>query len=81
MNKAISPGEARLLWGLMPADCKTALAQIHATGRVAESRAEILLEAEAGLKRLGPTHTNLDAICALELAAEKWLAQHPQPGA
>ena len=79
MNKSISPGEARLLWQIMPADCKTSLATIHATGRAAESRAEILHEAEAGLRRIGPRHSYLNAAAALELAAEKWLLKNP-PG-
>jgi hypothetical protein len=71
----MTAADARFLWACIPADCKTALAQIKRDGQMDEARPVILREAEAGLKLL-KQRTPIDVAVALELAAEHWIQDH-----
>lgn len=69
-----TPQEIRSAWGLVPADCKWALTRLKSNPEEwAKARPVILAEAEAGLKLLGRTFSNLDVMVSLEIAAEHYL--------
>lgn len=68
--------EARILWSLVPADCKSALSTIKRSGRWEEVKPVLIREAAASLKRAG-SFSMLDICAALELAAEHWLQDNP----
>jgi len=77
-TERVSRLDARLLWSLIPGDCKPALTKLSRAGLGDVAKEEILRDAQVMLQRIDKPNA-FDFAFALESAAQNWLWRHKLP--